>query len=210
VQSFEQPAMQSLSRGALFASDLPNGFDFEAMSIRISQQLPPGTPLIFVNRALPDAPTVLINGLNTGPYIVNYSGHGTVGVWAVASFFGNSRVPELRNNDALSVYTMLTCLNGYFINPTSPVSLAESLMSAQWTDGSNVTHQTGAVAVWASTGLTTPDLQEVMATRFYNKIGNASIPRMGDLTRDAKGVLVGGEDIRNSWVLLGDPMLKVR
>jgi hypothetical protein len=210
VQGFEQPAMQSLSRGALFAYDDPNGYDFQAMSDRISAELPVGTPVTMVWRNDPDAANVLLAHLNTGKYIVNYSGHGTVGVWAVPTFFGNGTVALMRNNDRLSIFTMLTCLNGYFINPTSPTSLAENLASAQWTDSSLVTYQTGGIAVWASTGLTTPDMQEMMATRFYNRIGGGTIPRLGDLVRDAKGVLVGGEDVRSSWVLIGDPMLKVR
>lgn len=210
VQSFEQPAMQSLNRGVIIASDFPNGYDFEAMSVRISLQLPDGTPVTYINRANPDGPILLLNGLNNGPYAVNYAGHGTVGVWADSQFFGNSTVPALRNSESLSVFTMLTCLNGYFINPTTPVSLAENLINAQWTDQALVTHNTGAVAAWASTGLTTPIQQEVMATRFYNKIGTAEITRMGDLVRDAKSVVEGDADVRNSWVLLGDPMLKVR
>lgn len=213
VTGFEVPAMQTLSRGAVFASDLPNGFDFEAMSVRLGNWLPPGTPITYVNRGQANASSALLTALNEGPYVVNYAGHGTVGVWAVPAFFGNSIVPQLRNNEELSIYTMLTCLNGYFINPTSPVSLAENLVDAEWTDTSGpvpVRHDTGAISVWASTGLTTPDVQEIMATRFYTKLGDGSIPRMGDLVRDAKGVLIGGEDVRNSWVLLGDPMLKVR
>lgn len=210
VQLFEQPLMQSLDRGALFAYDDPIGFDFQAMSQRVAAQLPQGTPLVFVGRSDPDARNVLIAHLNTGKYIANYSGHGTVGVWATSAFFGNSDVPLLRNNDKLTIFTMLTCLNGYFINPTSPVSLAENLTAAQWTDSSLVTYQTGGIAVWASTGLTTPDDQEIMATRFYNRVGAGTIPRLGDLVRDAKGVLVGGQDVRASWVLIGDPLLKVR
>lgn len=210
VQGFEQPSMQTLSRGALFAYDDPLGYDFDAMSHRIAEQLPQGTPLIFVGRSDTDAANVLWNHLNGGKYSANYSGHGTVGNWAVASFFGNGSVPLLRNNDSLTIFTMLTCLNGYFINPTSPVSLAENLTAAQWTDAGSVTHQTGAIAAWASTGLTTPDVQETMAIRFYNRLGSGSIPRMGDLVRDAKSVLAAGEDVRSSWVLLGDPMLKVR
>lgn len=213
VVGFEVPAMQSLGRGAVFASDLPNGFDFEAMSHRLGDQLPSGTPITYVNRGETNASATLLTALNNGPLVVNYSGHGTVGVWATSTFFGNSIVPQLRNNDHLSVYTMLTCLNGYFINPTSPVSLAENLVEAEWTDVSGPSparHDTGAISVWASTGLTTPDVQEIMATRFYTKVGDGSIPRMGDLVRDAKGVLIGGEDVRNSWVLIGDPMLKIR
>ena len=66
----------------------------------------------------------------------------------------------------------------------------------------------GAVVAWASTGLTLPNFQENMATRFYSKVGDGSIPRMGDLVRDAKTQV--GADLRYSWALLGDPMLKVR
>lgn len=213
VQNYEQPSFQTLSRGALFAYDDPIGFDFQAMSERIAAQLPQGTPIVYVGRSDPNAAAVLLNYLNSGKYTANYAGHGTVGNWAVATFFGNTSVPLLRNNDNLTIFTMLTCLNGYFINPTSPVSLAENLMSAQWTDTGSVTHQTGGIAVWASTGLTTPDVQEEMATRFYFKIGSNTPPvltRMGDLVRDAKGILVAGEDVRSSWVLIGDPMLQVR
>ncbi|MBL8066779.1 MAG: hypothetical protein JNM34_13160, partial [Chthonomonadaceae bacterium] len=68
----------------------------------------------------------------------------------------------------------------------------------------------GGVAAWASTGLTTPDVQEVMAQRFYNQLGAGNIPRMGDLIRDAKSTIPGGIDVRLSWTLIGDPMLKVR
>jgi hypothetical protein len=95
---------------------------------------------------------------------------------------------------------MLTCLNGFYHN-TVNVSLAETLLNS--TNG-------GAVAAWASSGLTTPDVQEIMGKRFYNQIGLGNITRMGDLIIDAKTVVPGGSDVRESWVLLGDPMLKVR
>jgi hypothetical protein len=99
-----------------------------------------------------------------------------------------------------SIYTMLTCLNGYFHWLYNP-SMAEVLMH---------TPNKGAVVAWASSGLTTPDLQEEMATRFYQKIAEGSIPRMGDMVRDAKTVLPERSDVRFSWVLLGDPMTVVR
>ncbi|MBK9162892.1 MAG: hypothetical protein IPM21_03125 [Acidobacteria bacterium] len=57
-------------------------------------------------------------------------------------------------------------------------------------------------------GTTTPDVQEVMAQRFYNQLGAGNIPRM-DLIRDAKSTIPGGIDVRLSWTLIGDPMLKV-
>jgi hypothetical protein len=49
-----------------------------------------------------------------------------------------------------------------------------------------------------------------MGNRFYNQLAVGNITRMGDLIRDAKSVLPGSSDVRYSWALLGDPMLKVR
>jgi hypothetical protein len=205
VSTFEQPTHQSLGRGALFASDVDANYDFGAMSGRIRDQLPVGTPTTMISRGDANAQANLISAMNTGNYIVNYSGHGALGVWANQSFFGYANVTcspgptciSFAGNE--SIYTMLTCLNGYFFDPRSD-SLAERLDKA----GNG-----GAVASWASTGLTTPDVQEVMATRFYNQIGMGNMQRLGDLVLDAKSVVSGGSDVRLSWTLLGDPMLKV-
>jgi hypothetical protein len=68
----------------------------------------------------------------------------------------------------------------------------------------------GAVASWASTGTTTPDIQQIMGVHFYNQVVAGQITRLGDLIIDAKTVVPGGRDVRLTWVLLGDPMLKVR
>jgi hypothetical protein len=200
TMTFEQPAMQTLSRGALFACDVSTDYDFCAMSGRVRDQLPAGTPNVVVSKTDLNASATLINEMNAGKYIANYSGHGATGTWASASFFGNALVSQLSNINNPTIYTMLTCLNGFYHN-TVNVSLAETLLNS--TNG-------GAVAAWASSGLTTPDVQEVMGKRFYNQIGLGNITRMGDLIIDAKTVVPGGSDVRESWVLLGDPMLKVR
>jgi hypothetical protein len=200
--AFETTSAQGLTRGAIFASDLPNGYDFEGLSQRLADQLPANMTKVAVNRALPNAQTVLLGELNTGRYLVNYSGHGRADIWAADSFFGRNNVPSLTNMSNLSLFTMLTCLNGYFVQPSpAQESLSEKLLGS--TTG-------GGVAVWSSTGLTTPDIQEVMATRFYQQIAVGNMPRLGDLIRDAKGTITGGRDVRMSWCLLGDPMLKVR
>jgi hypothetical protein len=200
TMTFEQPAMQSLSRGALFACDVSTDYDFCGMSGRIRDQLPAGTPNVIVSRTDLNASATLVNEMNTGKYITNYSGHGATGTWQSGSFFSNTQVAQLTNINSPTIYTMLTCLNGFFHN-TVNVSLAETLLNS--TNG-------GAVAAWASSGLTTPDVQEVMGKRFYNQIGLGNITRLGDLIIDAKTVVPGGSDVRESWVLLGDPMLKVR
>jgi hypothetical protein len=200
VTSFESSVSQSMTRGALFASDLPNGYDFDAVNRRLANLLPAATPKVFVNRGIPNAQTVLLNEINNGRFLVNYSGHGNLAVWAHTTFFSKDNVPQLTNAGNLSVFTMLSCLNGYFIDPEED-SLSELLLK---------TNNGGAVAAWSSSGLTTPDVQEIMATRFYSQISAGNITRLGDLINDAKTVISGGRDVKLSWTLLGDPMLKMK
>jgi len=198
VMSFETPAMQSLSRGVLMAHDLNDGWDFDQMSVRVASELPEGTPVTYISRASPTAQADIITNINQGKYLVNYTGHGSSGAWAAVSFFSVLNEPQLTNTDQ-SLFTMLTCLNGYFVGNQND-SFSEVLVKSDH----------GAVAAWASAGLTTQDVQEVMAKRFFNQIGQGNITRMGDLIKDAKSVIPGGTDVRLSWVLIGDPMLKVR
>lgn len=199
VIGFEQTiGTQGLTRGALFASDVPDGYDFEGLSNRLRSELPPAIPTVMVNRGQPDARATLLNAINSGKFIVNYSGHGNTNIWATSGFFGQNDAAALTNTN-LSIFTMLTCLNGYFIQPTD--ALAEVLMKRE---------NGGAVASWASSSLTTPDIQEIMATRFFNQLGAANSMRLGDLIKDAKITIPAGRDVRLSWVLLGDPMLKVK
>ncbi|MGI9055083.1 MAG: C25 family cysteine peptidase, partial [Pyrinomonadaceae bacterium] len=76
VTTFEQTVAQAFNRGALCASDQPDGFDFAALCSRIVDELPASVNKTHVNRLDPDAHTVLLNNLNSGKYLVNYSGHG--------------------------------------------------------------------------------------------------------------------------------------
>jgi hypothetical protein len=199
--AFEQGLATAQSRGALCASDLPDGFDFAAMCGRVLQPLPAGIPKMFVNRGDADARNTLMTSLNNGKYIVNYSGHGTFGAWA-GNFFSRTDVPLMANtNENQTIFTLLTCLNGYYVDAFGD-GLAEVLVKKP---------TGGAVVSWASSGETTPDVQEIMATRFFTQIGNnASMNRIGDLSNDAKSVIGGGRDVRLSWVLLGDPTMKVK
>ncbi len=204
--AFEVPAQQNLDRGVVFAYDAPNGFDFQWMSQQLRSQLPESMPAVFVDRLVAGSQQTVVNEMNLGRYLVNYSGHGTTGNWYGSSFFGYNNVagtagfPQLANPGNRSIFTMLTCLNGYFVNPYNE-SLAEMLI--KYPNG-------GASMVWASTGLTTPDVQLVMASRFYNRIGSGALTRAGDLVKDAKTTVPAGIDVRLSWALIGDPMLKVR
>lgn len=204
----------SMNRGVLFAHDWPDGYDFMAMSNRLVSNLPAGVPKLSISQTSATAQADIIAavnetdggtaqnpGPNAGQYLLNYTGHGTNASWRNTSFFSKDQAPSLTNAAFPSLMISLTCLNGYFFGNFQNISFSEVMTSAP---------NGGAVAVWASTGETTPDVQEIMATRFYAKLGQGSIPRLGDLINDAKAQVPAGADVRLSWALIGDPMLKVR
>jgi Peptidase family C25 len=189
-----------MQRGMIFASDLPNGWDFEGTNINFRALLPSAMPATMVNRGQTDGRAVLLAAANQGKYMIHYSGHGSISFWATSTFFHRDDAFAMTNGSNLTIFNLLTCLNGFFHNNGTD-SFVEGALKAP---------NGGAVATWASTGLTTPDVQDVMATRYYQKINDGSIERLGDLIRDAKTTLVYGRDVRLSWALLGDPTLRVK
>jgi hypothetical protein len=108
---------------------------------------------------------------------------------------------SLTNRDHLSVFMMMTCLNGYFQDAVGE-SLAESLLKSEGG---------GAVAVWASAGMTEPGGQSVMNQEIYRQLFNASNAglTLGEATTRAKAA-IDDFDIRRTWVLFGDPTTKLR
>jgi hypothetical protein len=199
TMAFEAGMATLYSRGALFASDVSPDYDFIALNQRVSDQLPPSIPKFFINRLEPDSKNLLISNINQGRYLVNYSGHGSAGSWN-GEWINLNDATALTNAPNYTLFFMLTCLNGYFLR-TDFDCLGEALMKAQ---------NGGAAAVWASTGKTTPDVQEVLALRFYNQLNVGTMTRFGDLIKDAKQNVIGGRDVRLSWALLGDPTMKIR
>ena len=68
----------------------------------------------------------------------------------------------------------------------------------------------GAIAVWTSTGMTTPLDQAVLNKQLYQLLfatGNAMT--LGEATARAKAAVTDG-GIRRTWVLLGDPTMRLK
>ena len=93
----------------------------------------------------------------------------------------------------------MTCLNGFFQDVYSD-SLAEALLKAK---------QGGAVAVWASSGLTEPDKQAVMNKEVVRLLFNGGKLTLGEAVKRAKAA-VSDPDIRKTWILFGDPTTKLK
>ncbi len=93
----------------------------------------------------------------------------------------------------------MTCDNGSFANPTMD-SLGESLLRANG----------GAIAVWASSGLTTPSGQlEANQALFHQLFATNLPPSIGGAVRQAKNAS-SDPDVRQTWNLMGDPETRLR
>jgi len=190
----------------LLVADINNGFDFESASAELRALIPGNLRVEQINRGqLGDATakSKLLDGIARGQKIVNYIGHGSVNLWS-GSLLTNEGARRLTNAERLPVFVMMTCLNGYFHDPALD-SLAESLLKAE---------QGGAVAVWTSTGMTSPMEQSVLNKRLYQLLFTTENTRgqamtLGDATLGAKAAVSDG-DIRRTWVLLGDPTMRLR
>ena len=54
-----------------------------------------------------------------------------------------------------------------------------------------------------------PGPQFAMSTSFYQQVFGAQSPRLGDAIRNAKAS-IGDNDVRRTWILLGDPTMRLR
>jgi Peptidase family C25 len=137
----------------------------------------------------------LFAALDTGPVLVNYTGHGSPGTWR--GLLDASDAPMLTNGDRPSIFVNMTCLNGFFQDVMAP-SLAEAMISVPG----------GPAAVWASSGLS-----EFVAQNPANKVFlEAALSRgmtLGDAAIAAKTATLD-EDIRRTWILFGDPTSSAR
>jgi Peptidase family C25 len=125
---------------------------------------------------------------------------GSVNVWR-GSVLTTADGTLMENSNRLSLFVTMTCLNGYFQDAMSD-SLGESLLKAE---------KGGAVAVWASSAMCLPEQQAIMNRELYRLLFSSSNrgSTMAELMLQAKRA-VSDADIRRSWILLGDPTMRLK
>ena len=141
----------------------------------------------------------IIGQTNAGQSVITYFGHGSSIAWSSSGFFRTTDTTSLKN-DKLSFYLLMTCLNGYGIDPGYD-SLAESLMKAD----------NGAFAVWVSSGATgvygQADISRAATDLIFNRPNKPL--RIGDIARLAK-LATQDTEVRRTWQLIGDPTMFVK
>jgi hypothetical protein len=189
----------------LVADQNDDSFDFESASGAVETLLlKAGLSVqdIFVGQLGPDAArTELLVSLNAGQKLVNYIGHGSYDLWTGDGLLTSDDAKGLTNGSHLPFIISMTCLNGGFHDPLNYAdTLAETLIKAE---------KGGAVAVWASSGLTEPGGQAVMNQELIRLLFNGQGLTLGEATVKAKAATTD-LDVRRTWILFGDPTTKLK
>ncbi len=190
------------TNSALLVNDLTIGYNFQQASQTVKSLIPAGLPVVQVDRVVMDdaaAKAATMDNLNRGPKVVNYLGHGAPGIWSNASLLTVTDAKSLRNRDHLSVYVMMTCLNGLYTDQRS-LTLAGALIKSP--DG-------GAVAVWASSGMTEAAGQVSLDQELFKYLFSGKLTTVGEAVMNAKAG-TGDLDVRRTWIFFGDPSMKLR
>src|SRR5262249_4791529 len=146
-------SISSARKTILLVSDRNEQFNFEETVERLRASIPSSLVVEEIFRGRFDetaARTALIDAINAGPFIVNYVGHGSANGWQ--RLLADEDIGSLTNRTSPAFFVSMTCLNGFFHDPLKE-SLAETLLKAVGR---------GAIAVWASSGVTEPRQQAEM------------------------------------------------
>ena len=143
----------------------------------------------------------LLDAVNAGQLIVNYIGHGSTRIWGREYLLSSEDVADTwRNAGRLPLVVAMNCLNGFFHGIYDEESLAETLLR---TSGG------GAVAAWASSGITHTATQALVNQQLFRLLFSDPTLTIGQAAILAKGV-VSDRDIRRSWIFFGDPALRLK
>ena len=170
--------------------------DFAGFSASVQSLLP---HTVTVNQLFqstdPNPNDDLLAYIDAGQSLVNYVGHGSNEVWA-GGLFDSIDVAELTNGTRAALFLSMTCLNGFFQDLfTNP--LGKALLNG--TNG-------GAVAVWASSGLTDASPQSNLNQAMVKALYGSKPMTIGEAAAAAKAATTD-IDVRRTWNLLGDPSM---
>lgn len=190
----------SWAQSALMVSDAVNGYDFPSATANLLPLIPSdltAQTVGFGDTATPKA--AFTTAFNQGHLLVNYFGHGGTDTLG-SNVFTSADAASLTNGSQLPVTMLIACYTGYFHRPGAGRSMAEALILAP---------NGGSVAVWAASTLTMATPEVTLNQEVVKQLFGATAPAIGDAMKAAK-LAVADRDVRVSYILFGDPSLKLR
>ncbi len=148
----------------------------------------------------------IINRISAGSLLVSYIGHGTRVKWAQEGLFDEAALTEVNTGGRSPVMLPMTCNEGYFHDP-DPAQTSLSEIGVRMPGN-------GPVASWAPTGFglaTGHDYLErgFFLALFYDRVSLGAAATLGKLYLVANVPPGQYADLIETFLLLGDPALKV-
>jgi len=195
---FDYEHIRQIDSGLLLSGDYKKAFEYFDGS-QVGNDTP-GDPTA----------TQIVNRLNAGVGLINYCGHGNVGVWTTSGF-NNEDVKKLTNQRQWPFIFSVSCATGNFVHQTC---LAETLQRAGFFG-----IPTGAIASlmstmdqsWEPPMYAQEEMNKLLiqsdtapGQHSFGVISMTACMRMNDMFG------MDGFEITDTWTIFGDPSLEVR
>ncbi len=196
VQRTLEYEQQTVGRHALFVAD-GSAQEFALLNQSIADESKLSTGSVeHLNGASSEE---FARSWNEGPWLVTYSGHGSLDRWGKDNIFSGDAVSQLKTDSSPPITLQLTCLTGFFAHP-SQSSLSEKMLL----------DENGPVLIVSATGLTLSTSQKPFGIELIKELQNPQVIRVGDALQIAKQNLDASsnpslQEIIDTFGLLGDP-----
>lgn len=216
ILAYAQAPLDAWTKKVLLVADAvdPNAGDFVKSSDGMVGFIPSGLAVdkIYYKITQPTAPlttTAILNAINDGRLIVNYTGHASSVNWSPDTIFGASNVISLTNATQPPLVVSLACSLGYFAYPPFTGKDFSALDEILVRKASG-----GAIAAFSPAGfglVADHDLldQGVLQAIFTNKMYE-----FGRSTTQAKYFMYANSgragELIDTYLLLGDPALQIK
>ena len=187
------------NQALLVAGANDNENNFEAYTAAVQALLPARMSVTQILQGSDaNAAADFLAAFNSGQGLVNFSGHGSVGGLAGRPVhFRHRQHADQRRGDAVCDFHDVP--ERVFPDVTT-FSLAEAVLEAPGG---------GAVGVWASSGLTESAPQATLNQAMIKALYGGGSITVGEAAVAAKQA-VTDPDVRRTWILFGDPAMKLR
>lgn len=143
--------------------------------------------------------TTLLELLDKGVGLINFMGHGSVGIWAQGeSLLDEKQAYKLANGERLPFVIAASCLNGFF-QDLYVDSIAEQLTLAP---------NGGAIGTFAFSGMGMPWEHGLLSEKLIERLSTDRDVTLGDAIRESKNKW--GTAYRLNWIFLGDPSMRLK
>ncbi len=142
----------------------------------------------------------MIDMFNDGCTVLNYNGHGAIGVMSSSSLFRSTDIRFLSNRGMYPIGFAWSCLVGYY-DSADTSSMAELLLRQR---------RAGGIAFYGSAGKATIRVDNPLMTHYFaNQYAEEafSFGQIVQLTENSMRAMSGAEDIVRMYNLQGDPAL---